>query len=83
MTIPCTIDGINNGPIDREIDRTALQAHDKNIIIATGRTFMAAQHYLIGKIEPDGHVCTNGADILEHKALESLHITSLQKQYRF
>jgi len=47
-----------------------LHTQGKKIIIATGRIFMAAQHYLIEKIEPDRYVCTNCADIFEPKGVQ-------------
>lgn len=40
-----------------------LQSSGKRLIIATGRVLGAAVRFLEGAFEPDGYVCTNGADI--------------------
>ena len=40
-----------------------LQKEGKKLIIATGRVYSSAHRYLRGAFEPDGFVCTNGADI--------------------
>jgi len=41
----------------------ALQNKGKKLIIATGRIYASAHEFLQGAFEPDGFVCTNGADI--------------------
>lgn len=41
----------------------ALQDKGKKLIIATGRIYASAHAFLQGAFEPDGFVCTNGADI--------------------
>lgn len=40
-----------------------LQNKGKKLIIATGRIYASARAFLQGAFEPDGFVCTNGADI--------------------
>jgi len=113
MTIPCTLGAINNGPIDREIDRTALQfiamdmdgtiLDDRYSLFAAGcfRTYRVTgsgqkdyhcnRPYVLwplsvissGKSSPMAMSARTAQTSLEQKALESLHITSQQRQYQF